>query len=190
MNAETPAVPHAGRAGHRRLLCERVTRNVADAAAVASRPSQIDPLEVSWRDCTRRTLRARTRGGREVALLLPRGSYLRHGDVVHEDEAVTIVVEVPPCEVWVVGAGGDAARRLAVAVELGNLHTPVEVTPAGELIVLPDGPVLAVLRRHGLSHHVVRRRFAPLRATAGGGVTLPWAGGFRVLRAEPPSLTA
>ena len=164
----------------RRLLCERVIRNVGDETPSAAANQQWDTLDLTWLQCTRRTLRARTRGGREVALLLPRGSQLRHGDVIFEDAAAVIVVSVAPCAVWIVRAA-DAARLLAVAVELGNLHTPVEVTQVGELVVLPDGPVLAVLRRHGLSHHVAERRFEPLRASVDAAVEV--SGTFRVLTA-------
>lgn len=173
------AAAAAARAAPRRLLCERVLRRFEGDDFAAPPGRQLDPLELTWRECARRTLTKRTRHGRDVALLLPRGSQLRHGDVVFDDGDVLIVVAVPQCEVWVVSAEHDPAALLAAAVEFGNLHAPVEVTSAGALVILPDGPALSVLRRHGLSYQAARGRFAPLKATVGPAVTL--ADGFRVV---------
>jgi urease accessory protein UreE len=61
----------------------------------------------------------------------------------------------------------DAAALAAAALELGNLHVPVEVDGA-RLVTVPDGPVRAILDKYAASWRAEVRRFQPLRATVSG----------------------
>jgi urease accessory protein UreE len=58
----------------------------------------------------------------------------------------------------------DRRRGLAIALELGNLHVPVQVTDDA-IVLLPDGPGEGVLKRYGERYREELRRFAPLRVT-------------------------
>jgi urease accessory protein len=147
-----------------RLLCDRVLCNVARGTVDRLNGKAADVLELSWLDCARRAVRKRASSGREVGILLPPGVTLSHGDVLFEDERSYVVVEVMPCDLWRVTASSPGALA-RIALELGNLHVPVEVTPDGELLTPPDGPTDGALRRNGGTRRLCRRRFAPLRAT-------------------------
>jgi urease accessory protein len=161
-----------------RLLCDRVLGNVATLPPNRFDGKSADPLSLTWLDCTRRAIRARSASGRDVGILLPLGVSIAHGDVLHEDDAAYVVVEVQPCELWLVRAASPAALA-RVALELGNLHAPVEVTPDGELLTPPDGPTEGALRRHGATYTLSHRRFTPLRATVTSGLSV--AKGLKVV---------
>lgn len=142
------------------MLCERVLDNIDPDVAGARR---VDPLDLNWRDCYRRAVRGRTRGGVDVGVMLPLGTHLRHGDVLFDGDEGVVVANVLPCEVWV-AEFADARALATAALELGNHHVPVEVAGAG-LVCLPDGPVRGVFDRHAKSWRREFRRFRPLRAT-------------------------
>ena len=150
------------------MLCDRVLRNVASLSPDLLAGKASDTLDVSWRDCARRAIRGTTRGGVAVGVLLPLGQSLRHGDVLFEDDARLVVASVVPVEVWV-ASFEDTASMAAAALELGNLHVPVEVAEGATLVALPDGPTRGVLDRRALKWEAQLRRFAPLRETVLGG---------------------
>jgi urease accessory protein UreE len=147
------------------MLVDRILGNIADPRGAFAAAAQ-DPLELTWRQCTLRALRARSMGGQDLSLLLPPGTYVRHGDVLVEVEARAIVVAVIPCEVWV-ATFEQPGTLAAAALELGNLHVPVEVQ-GSHLITVPGGPVQGVFGRYADSWHVEIRHFQPLRATVVG----------------------
>jgi urease accessory protein UreE len=100
--------------------------------------------------------------------------------VVFEDGRSFIEVHVLPCEV-LVAEFADATSLANAALELGNLHVPVEAAGL-RLITLPDGPTRAVVNRYASTSRLENRRFNPLRATVlGGEVAL--ADKFQVKRA-------
>jgi urease accessory protein UreE len=179
---------------HQAMLCDRVLGNVGSDATgrYAGRPR--DALELTWRECARRAVRGRTANGLSVGILLPPGAHLRHGDVIADDDAAgLVVVAVSPCEVWVADFA-DAAALATAALELGNLHVPVEVADPLRLMTPPDGPSRGVLDRLAAAWRAETRRFQPLRATVSAG-GLRVAESFKVMRpgsgaaaAPPPQL--
>ena len=163
------------------MLCDRILGNVDsdDAGRYAGRPR--DALELSWRDCARRAVRGVTADGRRVGVLLAPGNHLRHGDVIADDAAAgLVVVAVTPCEVWVADFP-NAAAMAAAALELGNLHVPVEVVAPLSLLTTPDGPTRGVFDRLAAAWRAERRRFQPLRATV-NTAGLRMAESFAVVR--------
>jgi urease accessory protein len=94
-----------------------------------------DPLAVSSEDARRRRLRGDTAEGTDVALDLPRGTFIRHDAVLHDDGERIIVAERSPEPALVVRL--DAALPAETLVEqaalvahwAGNQHLLVE--PAG-----------------------------------------------------------
>jgi urease accessory protein UreE len=150
------------------MLCDRVLGNVGrdDDARFAGKAR--DVLELPWRECAHRAVRGVTRGGLRVGVLLPLGQCVGHGDIVFEDESSYVEVYVLPCAVLVADFC-DTACMANAALELGNLHVPVQVLAELQLGVLPDGPARAVMTRYAASSCVETRRFAPLRATVTGG---------------------
>ena len=147
-----------------------------------------DTVDIPWHECAARALRKTTRAGREVRILLPLGRSARDGDILaagtttpgEGKPTAMLRVHVPACEVWVTGPV-DTDLLTTVALELGNLHVPVEVSQ-GRLIVISDGPTREVLDRYQVPFHAELRVFAPLRATVLQGVKL--APGFEVRSAK------
>ncbi len=147
------------------MLCEGAIGNVYRDDAGRFTGKEHDPVDLTWQQCNCRAVRARSRGGRHVGILYPRGIPPRDGDVLFEDGPRIGVISVAACEVCV-ALITDAALAAKVAIELGNLHLPVEVEAGPTLIFQPDGPALRVLRRYHVPWRNERRRFQPLRATA------------------------
>lgn len=145
------------------MWCERVVRNASDGAALAGRA--VDYVDIGWDQC-RSTLKARSRDGEQIRVVLPRGQTLRHGDVLFEDDARAIVVNVMPCELIVVRC--DDPRRLAeLAFDLGNLHWPTQVTN-DEILFVEEENALAAAEHLGLIWMRETRQFdpRPILATA------------------------
>jgi len=163
------------------MLVDRVLANVfAPGCPPDFRDRPRDLVDVPWHRLHDRAVRATSRGGRAVRVLLGLGAGLADGDVLADDAGTLLVVHVPPADVLV--ARPAAADVLAkIALELGNLHVPVEVTAEAELLVHPDGPAEGVLRAHRVPYARERRTFQPLRATVLNGPAL--ATDFRVDRA-------
>jgi urease accessory protein len=158
------------------MWCERIVRNAADGEGLASRA--VDYIDIAW-DQRRSTLKARSRGGEEVRVLLPRGQALRHGDVLEEDDARAIVINVLPCELIV--ARSKQPRLLAeLALELGNLHWPTQVTDDA-ILFMEEQAALAAATRLGLVLTRENRRFEPAPIPA-VRATDP----VRIIRSTPP----
>lgn len=155
------------------MWCERVIRN---AAGEDFGGRAVDYVEIRWDEC-RPVLKARSRGGEEVRVLLGRSERVAHGDVLFEDERRVMLVHVLPCELVVVRS--DQPRLLAeLALELGNLHWPTQATDS-ELVFPEDEAALASVRRMGLTFSREERRFDPLRVRATG---VKVSEGVRILR--------
>lgn len=167
------------------MLFEQVLGNVfGDPARYAGRT--YDRVLIGWRDCSRRAVRATSERGLRVDVLLPLGQSIRHGDVLTDDGTAIVVLDVVPCEV-VVADFADAASLASAALELGNLHLPVEAPGGLQLVTVPEGPARGVLGRYASGSRVLLRRFAPLRGTVlAGNVGL--APSFRVTRRSDAQL--
>jgi urease accessory protein len=118
----------------------------------------IDPLIVGWGDAKKHRRLVRTRAGRELALQLPRGTFLADGAVLHDDGHTVVVVRRPPEDAIVVdltadldtATGAEAVRRaLLLGYQLGNQHAPVELAGTELRTPLMTGP--GTQRRAALS---------------------------------------
>ncbi|BDC39134.1 urease accessory protein UreE [Paraburkholderia terrae] len=106
-------------------------------------------------------------GGEEVALLLPRGTVLRDGDVLVADDGGLVRVVAAPESVLYVRAK-DVLTLTRAAYHLGNRHTPVEV--GADYLKLEYDPVLAdMLKRLGALVDQVAMPFQPETGAYGGG---------------------
>jgi len=105
--------------------------------------------------------------GEEVALMLPRGTVLRDGDVlVAEDGALVRVVAAAEAVLMVTARDGLTLTR--AAYHLGNRHTPVEV--GADYLKLEYDPVLAdMLKRIGAMVEQMTLPFQPESGAYGGG---------------------
>jgi urease accessory protein len=141
--------------------------------AVADKPT--DFVDVAWHETLRRTLRRCTRGGREVGILLPIGQRITHHAILFDSPELRIAVNVLPTDVLVARPTTIEAMG-KLALELGNLHAPVQIS--GEtLITLADGPAEEVLDRLGIGYSQSAQRFEPTPVVAAVG----FAEGFRII---------
>lgn len=158
------------------MLFDRVIGNLRDLDLDLSAP--LDVIDLPWDQCALPAIRGTTRNGKSIGIIPPRGRSLRDGDVLGDATNVdTICVQVPPVECWVATFSDPSARMIA-ALELGNLHVPVEVD-GDAMVIVPDGPTREVLDRLEATVVAATRVFAPLRVTVLQGVKL--AKGFKVV---------
>jgi urease accessory protein len=121
-------------------------------------------LTLAFGDRRRSRLRARLDDGREVALLLPRGSRLLDGDRLR-DEAGDLVVAVRAAEETLSFVEAEDRLLLArAAYHLGNRHVPVQLGP-GWLAYEHDHVLDGMVEEMGLG---VTTRRAPFEPEAGG----------------------
>ncbi|MFL9858145.1 urease accessory protein UreE [Paraburkholderia madseniana] len=124
-------------------------------------------LTLAFDDRRKSRLAATLDNGEEIALLLPRGTVLRDGDVLVADDGGLVRVVAAPEAVLVVRAK-DALTLTRAAYHLGNRHTPVEV--GADYLKLEYDPVLAdMLKRIGASVDQVSMPFQPESGAYGGG---------------------
>jgi urease accessory protein len=115
-------------------------------------------------DQRRRSRRlARLDDGREVALRLPRGTILRHGDRLRAAEDGLIVEVRAAAESLSVGRTGDPHLLSRAAYHLGNRHVPLQIG-AGWVAYAHDHVLDDLARGLGLT---VETRQAPFEPEAG-----------------------
>lgn len=161
------------------MLCDSVLGNVADGPQDAT--ASTDWIDLHWHELDRRALVRQSRGEVSVRILLSPGIRLRHGDILWAQAKQLIAVNLLPTEVWV--AHPRTLREMgALALEMGNLHAPVQLCE-DELLAIPDGPVEAALARLRIPHELAVRRFTPQIVFSAPAPTL--AAGFLVRPAAP-----
>jgi urease accessory protein len=102
---------------------------------------RVDHLWLSSAEAAKRILRRSTDAGTDVAIDLPRGSYLSEGAVLADDGERIVVVARAPEPALVVTFSSEldrvalveAAARIGLA--FGNQHVPVEI--AGDALRIP-----------------------------------------------------
>ncbi|MDB5171276.1 MAG: urease accessory protein UreE [Phycisphaerales bacterium] len=159
------------------MWCEKILRNAANEDPAQWAGRDVDVVEIAWDEC-RPVLKKRSRGGEEVRLLLPVNQTLRHGDVLWEDDRRVLMIEVTPCEVIVVRPA-SSREAAAIALELGNLHVPTQITET-EIIFIEEKSAAEVLEKWKATFAREKRRFAPTPVIAMPGVRA--AGNFKVIR--------
>lgn len=104
-----------------------------------------------------------TADGTSLYLQLPRGTVLRHGDVLTSDTAGQQVQIVAKPEPVMTVTASDPLQLLRAAYHLGNRHVPLEITD-DYLRLLPDPVLKAMLHHLGLE---VRDEVTPFQPEAG-----------------------
>jgi len=89
---------------------------------LAASETLVLPFELRQRS----RLRATTQSGVELALLLPRGTVLRHGDRVRAANGLVVEVCSAP-EAVTTARSDDAALFARACYHLGNRHVPLQV---------------------------------------------------------------
>ncbi|HEY9107083.1 MAG TPA: urease accessory protein UreE [Roseateles sp.] len=128
-------------------------------------------LELDWDTRSKSRFGATDSTGREVAVVLPRGTALRGGDVlVGEDGSLLRVIAAaqPVLQVRHCADHGSPFDLLRAAYHLGNRHVPLELQP--NLLQFEPDPVLAdMLRRQHLIVTEAQAAFEPEGGAYGEG---------------------
>jgi len=124
-------------------------------------------LTLAFDERRKSRLAATLDNGENIALLLPRGTVLRDGEVLVADDGGLVRIVAKPEAVLLVRAN-DALTLTRAAYHLGNRHTPVEV--GTDYLKLEYDPVLAdMLKRIGATVEQVSLPFQPETGAYGGG---------------------
>src|SRR5438046_881948 len=90
-------------------------------------PTLTPTLTLTFEQRRRSRLLARLDDQREVALLLPRGTTLRHGDRLRAAEDATVVEVRAAAESLSVARTADPHLLTRAAYHLGNRHVPLQI---------------------------------------------------------------
>ncbi|KQV48624.1 urease accessory protein UreE [Pelomonas sp. Root1217] len=148
------------------------SKRIAGGAGLAAVLVKRAPtLELDWDTRSKSRFAATDSTGREIGVVLPRGTSLRGGDVlVAEDGTLVRVIASaqPVLQVRHCPEHGSAFDLLRAAYHLGNRHVPLELQP--ELLQFEPDPVLAdMLRRQHLIVTEAQAAFEPEGGAYGEG---------------------
>ena len=148
------------------------TKRIAGGAGLAAVLVKRAPvLELDWDTRSKSRFSATDSTGREIGVVMPRGTSLRGGDVlVAEDGSLLRVVASPQpvLQVRHCTEHGSPFDLLRAAYHLGNRHVPLELQP--DLLQFEPDPVLAdMLRRQHLIVTEAQAAFEPEGGAYGEG---------------------
>lgn len=100
-----------------------------------------DVVTMTWEERRKSRQRVTTAKGVEIAIGLPTGSVLEHGEIIYRDGERYIAVEAAEEEVLCIFSEDPSEAALA-AYEIGNRHLPIAVSP--QLLMTPFDPLLEI----------------------------------------------
>jgi urease accessory protein len=110
---------------------------------------RVERIEVAWDEATKRRLRRVTDAGTDLAVDLPRGTYLADGSVLYDDGERIVVARRRPERALVVRFDTSVPHEQLVEQALrlghafGNQHVPVEVEGAAARVPLTTSESVA-----------------------------------------------
>jgi urease accessory protein len=119
----------------------------ADEARFAER--EVDRLFVAWNDASKRRLRGKTERGCDIAIDLPRGSFLHSGAVLNDDGRTIAVVARSPERALVLRPESPAQGALIGHV-FGNQHVPIQIVGDEIRVPITTSEALAAETARGL----------------------------------------
>lgn len=84
-------------------------------------------LELDWDTRSKSRFSAIDSSGREIGVVLPRGTLLRGGDWLRDSRGRLIEVVAAP--EWLSCVSGEPLQLLRAAYHLGNRHIPLQIAP-------------------------------------------------------------
>ena len=124
-------------------------------------------LKLAFDQRQKSRLRARLASGEEVALLLPRGTLLRGGDLVGASDGRVIEVVAEVEQVLHIECASPAGLARC-AYHLGNRHVPVQVGEGG-LRIAADHVLAELRKRRGAAVTAIDAPFEPEAGAYSGG---------------------
>jgi urease accessory protein len=117
----------------------------------------IDALQIEWHEARKRILHKETKQGRAICIKFMRENPdLKEGDILFQDDKITIAVEIIPCE-CIVLKPSNMREAAAVSYEIGNRHLPL-FYEADELLVPYDVPLYNLLVTLGYTINIEERK--------------------------------
>ena len=147
------------------LLADAILGDEGEARFAGRR---VEHLDVAWDEAPKRRLRRHTDAGTDVAVDVPRGSYLADGAVLHADDDRIVAVRRPSEPALVVAfhltapAERLAADALALGHAFGNQHVPVEWAGDRALVPLTTSEAVARATVEALGLTTARVRVEPV----------------------------
>jgi urease accessory protein len=92
-----------------------------------------ETIKISRLESERVRMRKTSDKGSDIALVLPQGTRLKHGDVIMQTENKMVIVEIEPENVAMLeikgNLHGDDIIKLPVSIghTIGNLHRPIKI---------------------------------------------------------------
>ncbi len=125
----------------------------------------IDTLELEWYEANKRILHKKTNAGTSVTMkFLKENQQLTEGDILSDDGAIIIVVEILPCDAIVLKPR-TALEIASICYEIGNKHLPLFYFEE-ELLVAFENPLFNLLLSSGYDvKHEMRKLISPLKTT-------------------------
>ncbi|MCY4754522.1 urease accessory protein UreE [Pelomonas aquatica] len=148
------------------------TKRIAGGAGLAAVLVRRAPtLELDWDTRSKSRFSATDSSGREIGVVLPRGTTLRGGDVlIAEDGTLLRVIAAaqPVLQVRICAEHGHPFDLLRAAYHLGRRQVPLELQP--ELLQFePDAVLADMLRRQHLVVTEAQAAFEPEGGAHGEG---------------------
>ncbi len=128
----------------------------------------IDPLVLTSEQRASGHFKAKTIGGRELRVSMPRGTELQDGDVLCYDRTWAIAVAAAEEELLLLEPGSDPIMWAVACYQLGNLHRPARFLENGVLTPV-DQMVVSQLTHLGIPFRLERRAFIGRRFGAAHG---------------------
>ena len=138
----------------------QLRRRVSAKPAEGKSNPSVASLTLSFEDRRKSRLRANLDDGREVAVLLERGTILHDGDCLLDDEEKVLVAVKAAAETLSVARTEDRLLLARAAYHLGNRHVPLQVGPDW-LAYGHDHVLDGMVRALGLTVVVEQRPFEP-----------------------------
>ncbi|WP_205589522.1 urease accessory protein UreE [Helicobacter labacensis] len=121
---------------------------------------ELDYIDLEWFDTQRKMGRWVSRGGLEIALKLAKSPVmgLRDGDILFEDPARVVVINIVPTEVICVHAR-DYAQVAKVCYEVGNRHASLYYGDQDLSFKTPfEKPLKILFEKLGVAHEVLQSK--------------------------------
>ncbi|MEN9202201.1 MAG: urease accessory protein UreE [Thermostichus sp. DG_1_6_bins_120] len=123
-------------------------------------PRRLEVVTLSWHDRQRSRQRLVSDQGSELQLMLPRGTHLHDGDLLYVDKQRQIRVQAQAEPVLLVQPE-NLMQMGQVLHQMGNWHRPVQISPAGQILVLSDAPLRDWLTCSGIPFQETLQPFHP-----------------------------
>lgn len=141
---------------------------IVDRLAEAVEGGEVDDLVILPHHLRQKARqRVRLQSGREVGILLPRGTVLRDGDLLSSEQGLRLRVVAAPEKVSVAKVD-DALLLARIAYHLGNRHVAVQVLE-DRLIYQHDHVLDEMVRVLGAEVETTARPFEPEEGAYHGG---------------------